>query len=235
MAGLIPPLAGRRTFIRAFAGLLLFELVALCGEWIVHQLEYLIVYGPRFGSVMQSTPHRYYMGSAGAVLALCGLTGVAACLLVLHGRFRVIRGLRARVPARVQLLLPPVSIRLAPGAVLATALVLAACQIAVYLLQENLEFISAGLTAPGVSVLVGASHLTVLPLHAAVALCGSLVLWTLSALCGCSEAVLETVQSLARRFTASPPLRTVSRPHYVTIPQRRLLRTTPGLRAPPTS
>lgn len=233
MPALIPSLAGRRTLARAFTSLLLIELVALCGEWIVHQLEYLIVYGSRFQSVMDTTPHRYYMAGVGSMLALGVLAALSVWLLMLYGRHRAIGLLRARIPTRVYRLIIPASLRLSWQAVLVTGLLLAACQITIYTAQENLEWMYAGLGVPGIWVLIGPSHLTVLPLHALVALCGSVLLWTASALCSRSETVLEAVRALAHRFAGHSllPCRFPSVANR--IPHRRLLPAARGLRSPP--
>ncbi len=233
MPPLIPSLAGRRTFARAFLSLLLFELVALCGEWIVHQVEYLIVYGTRFQAVMETTPHRYYMADSGSVLALGGTAAIAACLVMLYGRRHAISLLRARIPARFHRLVPTTSPQLTWRAVLMTAFLLAACQVAIYAVQENLEWMYAGLSAPGIWVLIGSQHLTVLPLHALVALCGSVLLWTLSVLCRGSESTLEAVRVLAERFGGRPHMSGRFPPAGHRLPHRRLLRTARGLRSPP--
>lgn len=233
MPDLIPSLAGRRTFSRAFISLLLLELVALCGEWIVHQVEYLIVYGSRFQTIMDTTPHRYYMAGVGSLLALAGITALSVWLLVLHGRHRAISHLRERVPARLYRLVRPASFRLSWQAVFATALVLAACQIAIYTAQENLEWMYSGLGPPGIWVLIGPSHLTVLPLHGVVAFLGSVLLWTLSALRRRSETVLEAVRALAQRLTLQTPLPGRSTLATARIPHRRLLPVARGLRSPP--
>jgi hypothetical protein len=230
---LVPPLAGTRTFARAFSGLLLFELAALCGEWLVHQIEYLIVYGPRFQAVMQTTPHRYYMTGLGSLLGLAGIAALATCLLILHGRRHATNLLLSRLPARLCRLIRPASLQLPWRAVLTTALLLMACQVAVYTLQENLEWVYAGLGVPGIWVLLGPSHLTVLPLHALVALCGSGILWTLSALSRRSGTVLDTVRAMARRRAARSPITRSVRPPADCLPHRRLLPAARGLRSPP--
>lgn len=233
MVKLLPPLAGTKTFARAFVSLVLLELVALCGEWLVHQVEYVIVYGARFDQVMQTTPHRYYMVTAGWLLASVGVTLLSACLLILHVRHRATYLLQSRLPGRMRRLVRPVSLGLSWRGVLVTALLLMACQVTVYTAQENLEWLGAGMGAPGLSVLIGPSHGTVLPLHALASLCGSVLLWTLSALCRRSEQVLDAVRALARRCAGEPGMCGRFTSAENRIPHRRLLLGARGLRAPP--
>lgn len=233
MQALIPSLAGKQSFARAFTSLLLVELVALCGEWIVHQVEYLIVYGSRFQTVMNSTPHRYYMAAVGSLLALGALAALSAWLLMLSSRRRAIGLLRARIPERFYRLIAPASLRLSWRAVLVTGLLLATCQITVYTAQENLEWMSAGLGVPGIWVLIGPAHFTVLPLHAVVALCGSVFLWTLTSVCTRSETILEAIRALAQRFAVQAQIPKRFPAAADRIPHRRLLPTARGLRSPP--
>ena len=66
---LVPTLAGWGTYPRAFASVLLLGLAALGGEWVVHQLEYLIEYGGQYGSVM-----------AASQFTISSLCGSPACI-----------------------------------------------------------------------------------------------------------------------------------------------------------
>lgn len=233
MRSAVPLLFGTRSFARTLAGLFLFELVALAGEWVVHQIEYVIVYGSRFQSVMDRTPHRYYMGGAGTCLLLAGLAVLAAALLILLGRRHMIGHVRSRVPSRFQRLIPRESGRLALRPVLLTAMALAACQIAIYLTQENMEAVYEGLAAPGISVLIAPPHLSVLPLDVIVALCGSILLWSLCVRGTRSRLVLERVCGLALRFAAMWDSGEASGPMPRQAHHTRLLRMARGLRSPP--
>jgi hypothetical protein len=232
MRELLPPLAGRRTFGHAFASLLLFELTALCGEWLLHQIEYQIVYGARFQSVMGHTPHRYYMEPAGSALALTALLVVSSCLLVLYGRHCRVGRFRSLIPSRVHGLIPDGGPGLTFGPVARTALALAASQVAVYLVQENLEACAAGLASPGFSVLLAPTRLTVIPLDVLIAVCGSVLLWTFSLWGRRSQARLAAAAHLAALFAGSRSAERSIRPQRRS-PHRRLLRTARGLRSPP--
>lgn len=69
------------TVPRAVLNVMLFGLAALSGEWLVHQVAYLIEYRRQFSAVMESTPHRYYMAPAGIFLA-AGVLGVLGSTLL---------------------------------------------------------------------------------------------------------------------------------------------------------
>lgn len=75
---ILPPLFGWQSYPRAAANILSFGFVALSGEWVVHQAQYLTEYRGRFGAVMAQGPHRLYMGEA----ELC-LLAVAALLITI--------------------------------------------------------------------------------------------------------------------------------------------------------
>src|SRR5579864_3716138 len=81
---LVPPMTEWHSYPRALANLLIFGLVALAGTWLVHQTEYRIEYGSRFGTVMATTPHRVYMAPFGVFLAIGVMGFVVASLLTLH-------------------------------------------------------------------------------------------------------------------------------------------------------
>lgn len=147
------------------------------GEWLVHQVQYLIQYGARFGAVMDTTPHRYYMGPVGITLGVMGaaLLALAAGLLLLEHRERI-RLRRALAACRHQPA-PATAGRVPTGAILRTAALIACLQTILYTAQENLEAHLMGLAMPGPAVL---AHATLLPLHALTALCLSLILWAIA-------------------------------------------------------
>jgi hypothetical protein len=229
----LPALVGRHTFLRAFASLFLLELAALSGEWLVHQTEYLIVYGARFQQVMGASPHRLYIAPVGAALALAGLVTLSLCALLLGVRFHRYVHLLHGIPLRYRLALSERPLSLSLSSIGATAGVLAVFQIATYLIQENLEAAAQGLAFPGTAVLVSPRYITVVPLHLVVALCTSVLLWTLSSLCFRSRRMLDAVESLARRLARVTVPRAVLWLDVCAVPHRRLLRVARGLRSPP--
>ena len=97
----VPPLAGWRGFPRACANVLVFALAVLAGEWLVHQTEYLIEYGSRFGTVMNTTPHRLYMASLGLFLGGLCLVGLSSALHTLRRSHRNFLRLSRILPARL--------------------------------------------------------------------------------------------------------------------------------------
>jgi hypothetical protein len=229
----VPSVAGWRTAWRTWINLLLFGLVVLAGTWTVHQVEYAIVYGHRFGAVMAATPHRFYMGPLGAFLAIGTLfSGIAALSVLVVGRVRIER-IRGRLPARYSRRLAAPFPSVPYRSFSCTAALLLALQSGLYLLQENLESFAVVSTWPGMAVLVGPQHWTVLPLHLVIASCGSLVLWIVSAWLQRTRETSRVAQVLAALFAGPPPrnLRPTAPRSYV--PGRHLRAGARGLRAPP--
>ena len=230
---LVPALAGWGTYPCAFASVLLLGLAALGGEWVVHQLEYLIEYGGQYGSVMAASPHRFYMVpvgvalGAGVVAALC-LTGIA-----LRVDLRKSRRLLHMLPTRLHRFIPDRPIRIPMASIGATALLLALYQIVVYVIQENLEGVVLGMGWPGLLVLFAPQHATVIPLHFLIALCGSLILWTLSAYLGRSRDTLRAAQALVRLFVRPAAAEQRRGPMSGHIPNLRLTAGILCLRSPP--
>jgi hypothetical protein len=233
MESLTPPVAGWRSFPRAFVSLVALGLAVVAGEWLVHQLEYLTEYGPRFGGVMATTPHRLYMVPLGIVLGVgvASLFALAAATLALtqRARTRLVRLLPPRVARHV----PSLSIRLAPRSVAATALVLAACQTTFYVVQENVEWFSVTGQWRGLSVVFSPQHATLIPFQLLIAGCGALVLWTASSFVRQSRHAVQVARVLVAALTprsASPRLRRVWRNW---VPDLRLASGAAGPRAPP--
>lgn len=229
----IPPLFQPRTFLRAYATVALFFLVAVAGEWIVHQLEYLIEYGRQFGPEMAATPHRYYMGPAGAALAAGTLLALTLTALALRLHGLEYRRLRQLLPRSVQELGPRPYVPASPRAIARTTLVLAIMQIAVYLVQENLEAMAEGLSLPGLQTLIGAQHLTVLPLHLLIALCLATILWTAVSLLRRSRSLVQQIRLLVRLFLSGQGARPHPRPVLETVPNREFISRSRSLRSPP--
>jgi hypothetical protein len=86
---------------------------------------------------------------------------------------------------------------------------------------------------PALAVLVAPQHVTVLPLHLFMALCGSLVLWVLSALVQKARRTVQIAQTLValleRPVSLSPPIR----PTAGRLPNLRLCAGALCLRSPP--
>jgi hypothetical protein len=194
---LVPPLLGWQGFRRAFFNLLITGLTVVVATWIVHQTEYLIEYGNRFGTIMATSPHRFYMEPAGIVLL--GMGGALASLLSLalhrsEGRIdALVRLLPRRLAGYVHTPATPLPVRL----VCRTALVLALAQIVIYLVQENVEWLVAWGYLPGLSVLTAPQHVTVIPLHLLAALCSSALLWVVASRLRQTRRTLHRVRVLS--------------------------------------
>jgi hypothetical protein len=226
-------MVGWRSHSRAWVNLLIFGVAVLAGTWIVHQTEYAIEYGRRFSTIMATSPHRLYMAPAGVVLIVALGAFLVLCGSVLGlSRMRLGRllpQLPPRLSRHVHLCASTVSLR----AVGRTALVLAFSQSAVYLLQENLEYLATAGTLPGFAILLAPQHATVIPLHLVAAVCSSVLLWTVSAWLGRSRRVLDMAQvllHLATRGDSVPPRRFP--PHFY-LPNVRFTSGIFCLRSPP--
>ena len=235
MESLVPSFVGWQTYRRALTNLLVFALVALGGEWLVHQLEYLIEYGQRYGTVMESTPHRFYMALLGTALAAVaiGLLLLATLTMILAGIQH--RRLLLRLPDRVVRHLPSYSLPLPVRSMAQTGLALAVCQAGLYLLQENLETVAVARGWPGLAVVLAPQHATVLPLHVLVAACGSLLLWLVAARIGRSHRAVQVAQILVTLLTprqSAPPRLVAARNR---VPNLRLVAGILCLRSPPLS
>lgn len=217
---IVPSLLGWQTFSRAYATLLLFVLTACGGEWLVHQSNYRLQYGARFSSVMANSPHRYYMTPLGLLFGLVAvgfLIAVAATLYV----YAVRRDhLLSFLPERFRRAAPHVHLSLSPGDIALTALTLASLQSLIYLIQENLEAAAQSGTFPLLAVLSPALHPAVLPLQMAMALCLSLILWTLSAAFTASSAGLQAAEILAGLAAASGFRRLDTVLQFLILPRR---------------
>jgi hypothetical protein len=232
-AALIPAVADWQSFRGAFLNLAVFGLAVVAGEWLVHQLEYLTEYGPRFGNVMAAAPHGHYMETLGIVLgaATVGLVALAAVMLLLNSRAR--SRLIRLLPPRVARHVPPPSFELGPNMVARTALVLAVCQAALYSVQENIEGLTITGQWRGLSVLLASQHATVIPFHVLIAACSALLLWTLSS---CVRQSCRAVRVARVLVAAFAPRRTPLQTRRVTtgwIPDLRLTAGVASPRSPP--
>jgi hypothetical protein len=210
-----------------------FLLAAIGGEWIVHQIEYLIQYGSGFGAEMASSPHRLYMAPMGGILALAALLALALATLTLQIHAGRRRSLLQRLPGRLHHAADIDRPGVSPGRVALIALALLCCQVALYLTQENLESAVQGIPLPGLAVLLSASHWTVLPLHALLALSSGLILATLEIWLTGSRRALRAVEALVRLIVR--PVRDLPVPSAgeVYLPCLRLSAGRLGLRSPP--
>lgn len=153
-----------------------FALLALVGLWLGHSLEYVRVWGARGLSTELVGSVHAYMLPAGLVLAV---VGAAASLAAWRFWNRLGRRLdTARRTVRQALLgrphpqgsRPPRSQQASTSSrILLAWPALTAVQVALYLAQENLEAIRAGLAAPGFGAITGV-HALAPAVHAAVAL-----------------------------------------------------------------
>jgi hypothetical protein len=160
---------------RALLNVVLFDLAVLIGAWVVHSTEYRIEYGRAFDAVMASTDHRYYMAQGGWILGATLLCAVLFGLVVAHQRTRRFKTALARLSPRLasgvdRMVVPPAARIGLP------VLALFVCQVAFYVVQENLEAWNMGHSLPWLLVLVAPQHVTVLPLHALVAWCSAVAL-----------------------------------------------------------
>ena len=229
----VPSMVGWRSAFRTWINLLVFGLIVLAGTWTVHQFEYAIVYGDRFGAVMATTPHRFYMGPLGVCLALgTMLWGIAALWSLAVGRVRLQR-VRRRLPNRYARRLATPVLAIPYRSVGRTAVLLFALQTGLYLLQENLETFAVAGSWPGVAVLIAPQHWTVLPLHSLIASCGSLLLWMISVWLHRTRETGHMAEILAALWAGPPPRNTRQNAPQSYVPVRHLRAGARGLRAPP--
>jgi hypothetical protein len=231
--GLVPSLAGWRSFPRAFVNLVVFGLAIAGGEWLVHQGEYLIEYGRAFGTFMATSPQHSYMGGLGLVLAAAAIIVLTLSAAAIGIHSLKLWRLQRLMPGRLSRFVPEISVRVPARAVLITAAIAALAQIVLYLAQENLESASVGAGWPGLSVLFAPRHATVVPLHLLIAFYGSLLLWTLATFLQGSRAAVRAAEAIAGLVAGlfDVPLRLIAAAGRV--PSLRPFRGTHGLRSPP--
>jgi hypothetical protein len=230
----VPSLVGWHTPVRAFVNLLLFGLTALGGEWIVHQLEYLIESGGRLTSITATAPHRFYTGPGGAMLGAAVLVSLLATSQLMRANRRRHLRLVRLLPSRLHRFIPATPVpRPAPVSVAVTAILLAGYQAVVYAVQENVEYALVGSGWPGLSVLLAPQHATVLPLHLLIAICGSLILWTVTLRISAARGAVRCAETLVRLLIRAQPLPGTLQPGVVRLPDLRPLTGSLCPRAPP--
>lgn len=163
-----PVLSGRA----ARVGALILVLLAFAGTWLGHTLEYLRVSGPvGLLRAMTGSVHLYMLPLGVVLLAVALASGTVWLRAVLSLAVRLQRlrdGLRRGRRAR------PVSLGAVvpePGRVARAGslwVLLGVTQIALYLVQENVESHVAGLRSPGLGAVLG-THWAAIPIHLLVA------------------------------------------------------------------
>jgi hypothetical protein len=188
-------------------------LLAFVGLWIGHTLEYLRVWGPAGVVDSMSNPvHAYMLPLAAVLVALSACFGLRLwnAWQALNERLdraavglrRVWRGQAVAAPESVAPLSSPVA-RLA-----AIWLPLAAAQIVLYLIQENVEAIARAQPAPGLGAITGI-HWAAPLVHCYVALllaCGTRICQVLlhrrARVVEQAEALLRVIVRRGRRAPA---------------------------------
>ena len=230
---IVPAVMGWRSCGRAWLNYSLLGLAVLLGTWLVHQTEYALEFGSRFSTVMASNPHRAYMAPVGMALILaCSVCLALGATCLGLTRVKLLR-LHRRLPSRLARHLTPGASSVSWSGIGATALLLALMQGAAYLLQENLESLAVAGTLPGASVILAPQHVTVIPLHLAVAVGSSVILWTAAIWLGSARRALgiaRVLLTIATRRHSIPPRRTVPRRY---LPNLGVPAGVHGLRSPP--
>ena len=154
----MPPVTSHR---RLRAGAAALVLLALVGSWLGHTLEYLRVDGgPGMERALLAGVHAYML-PAGVLLALAAALAGVRCRrawLVLGRRLDRARAALRGLPRgeRVAPTAPgPATAVSVPAGLLALWLPLGAAQVALYLVQENLEAVLGGAPAPWIGPVAG--------------------------------------------------------------------------------
>jgi len=188
----------RQTRVAASGGVLL----ALVGLFIGHTLEYLRVWGTAGVVASMTNPvHAYMLPVAGALVVLSAVFAVrlARAWQALNERLdraaagvrRIWRGRAADMPVER-------AAHSSPGARLAAIwLPLAAAQIALYLVQENVEAVASSRPAPGLGAITGI-HWAAPLVHLYVALLLACLVRICQVLLHRREVVVERVEALLR-------------------------------------
>jgi hypothetical protein len=193
--GVIPQ---RRTRVAASSGVLL----ALIGLFIAHTLEYLRVWGTAgvVGS-MTNPVHAYMLPVAGALVVLSAIFAfrLARAWRALNERLdRAAAGVRRLWRGRAEDVAGAAAIRSTSGTRLAAIwLPLATAQIALYLVQENVEAVARSQPAPGLGVITGI-HWAAPFVHLYVSLLLACLVRICQILFRRREAVVERVEALLR-------------------------------------
>lgn len=231
----VPAFAGWSTYPRSVINLLIFGLTALAGEWLVHQAQYLIEYGSRFGTVLANGPHRYYTVQVGLLVALTAAILVLLVAQTLRSLAFKRRGLAETLSPRLAESVPRQRSHMTARVVAGSAVVLFVMQVAIYASQENVEIASVSGRWPGLAVLFASGHVTVVPLHALAAIGGALLLRAVHA---CLLRSRRATQVLVLLATIGQSRAGQSQPFLVRgshVPDLRLEAGSLCLRSPPAS
>jgi hypothetical protein len=191
----------RRTRIAASSGVLL----ALIGLFIGHTLEYLRVWGPQGVVESMTNPVHAYMLPVACVLVLFSAVfafRLARAWRTLNQRLdRAAAGVRRMWRGGAGEVRSGREPRSTPGTRLAAIwLPLAAVQIALYLVQENIEAIAQSQPAPGVGAITGI-HWAAPLVHLYVSLLLACLVRICQVLFHRREVVVERVESLLRAIS----------------------------------
>lgn len=198
--GVIPH---RRTRVAASSGVLL----ALVGVFIAHTLEYLRVWGTAGVVESMTNPvHAYMLPVAGALVVLSAIFAfrLARAWKVLNERLdraaagvrRIWRGQTEEVPGA------PATRSTSGTRLAAIWLPLAAAQIVLYLVQENVEAVARSQPAPGLGAISGI-HWAAPFVHLYVSLLLACLVRICQILFRRREAVVERVEALLRAIVRS--------------------------------
>jgi hypothetical protein len=191
-------LALRRIRVAASGSVLL----AFMGLWISHTLEYLRVWGGAglVGS-MTNPVHAYMLPLAGALVVLSALLALRLMRAwqALNARLEEARATLRRVwRGRIQHVAEAQDRRSSPGAgLVAIWLPLAAAQLVLYVIQENIEAVARAQAAPGLGAITGV-HWAAPLVHLYVALllaCGTRIC---QVLLHRRSRVIERIEAFAR-------------------------------------
>jgi hypothetical protein len=191
-------IARRQTRVAASGGVLL----ALLGLLIGHTVEYLRVWGPAGIVASMTNPvHAYMLPVAGALVVLGAVFAfrLARAWQALNDRLdRAAAGVRRIWRGRADDVAGARAPRSTPGTRLAAIwLPLAAAQIALYLVQENLEAVARSQPAPGLGAISGI-HWAAPFVHIYVSLLLACVVRICQVLFHRREVAVERVEALLR-------------------------------------
>lgn len=192
-------------------------LLALVGLFIGHTLEYLRVWGPAGVVASMTNPaHAYMLPVAGLLMVLSAVFAfrLARAWRALNDRLdRAAAGVRRMWRGRTDVVSAAAPPRSTPGTrLVALWLPLAAAQIGLYLVQENVEAVARSLPAPGWGAITGIHwaapfvHLYVsLLLACAVRIC-QILFRRREAVAERAEALLRAIVRRRRTATVLAPL-----------------------------
>jgi hypothetical protein len=188
----------RQTRVAASGGVLL----ALVGVFIGHTLEYLRVWGPAGVVASMTNPvHAYMLPVAGVLVLLSAVFAfrLARAWQALNERLdRAVSGVHRIWRGRNDGVSVSMAPRSTPGTrLLAIWLPLAASQIVLYLVQENVEAVASAQPAPGLGAITGI-HWAAPLVHLYVSLVLACAVRICQVLLHRREVVVERVEALLR-------------------------------------